>query len=236
MVKEIWITRHGFREDWVNPTPFYPTGLTFDPPLSAEGRQQAEELAVFLKDKQIQHVYTSSFYRVLETVRPLAEATQVPVSIDYLLSEWYGHQYQEYRRPAPVETMQGLFPSLAWAAHESSVPCPSGTESMEECHARTHEGIHRLIAHLDTTRPEVERILFAGHAATVITAVRALLKDSQFYVNAGTCSVSKLVRDEADPQKWHLVVNGDCAHLSGGEQRAWMFSGNMPKYDTYQAQ
>jgi transcription factor C subunit 7 len=86
MLKEIWITRHGMREDWHNPTPIYPTGLIYDSELSAQGLQQALELGVFLQDKAIQRIYTSPFYRVLQTILPLAKTTQVPIHIDYAMA------------------------------------------------------------------------------------------------------------------------------------------------------
>jgi transcription factor C subunit 7 len=82
VVKEIWVTRHGFREDWVNPNPSCPTGIEYDTPLSKSGRKQARELCNYLKDKDIQVVYSSPFYRVLETVTPLVKETNVPLYIE----------------------------------------------------------------------------------------------------------------------------------------------------------
>lgn len=85
VVKEIWITRHGFREDWVTDTPHLPTGRTNDPPLSELGRKQAAELGEFLKDKGIERVYCSPFYRCLETVTPLVKVTNIPLYVDYAM-------------------------------------------------------------------------------------------------------------------------------------------------------
>lgn len=82
VVKEIWITRHGFREDWVTDKPHLPTNLPNDPPLSQLGLEQAEELGACLKDKGIQRVYSSPFYRVLQTVTPFVKATDTPLYID----------------------------------------------------------------------------------------------------------------------------------------------------------
>lgn len=82
VLKEIYITRHGFREDWVNPNPPLPTNLPNDPPLSEVGRLQAKELAAFLKDKSIDRIYSSPFHRVLESVYPLVEECNTPLFID----------------------------------------------------------------------------------------------------------------------------------------------------------
>lgn len=85
-VKEIWITRHGHREDWVTDTPHLRTNLKNDPPLSEIGREQAQELAAYLKTKSIDRIYSSPFYRVLETVYPLVQANDIPLYIDYSMA------------------------------------------------------------------------------------------------------------------------------------------------------
>ncbi|ORZ22223.1 histidine phosphatase superfamily [Absidia repens] len=233
MLKEIWITRHGFREDWVNPAPIYPTGLTHDSQLSVEGLQQAEELGVFLQDKAIQRIYTSPFYRVLQTILPLAKVTQVPIHIDYAMAEWYGEAYPEYLLPTTIENQQKLFPELDFQVdYVSSVEVPDGPETVAKCHQRTQKGLDNLIKQLDD-EGEVSTILLSGHAATVITAVRTLMDDPNLAVKSGTCSLAKLVRrsdSDTGSGQWDLVLNGDCSHLSNGEQRSWMFAGDVPDY------
>lgn len=86
VVKEVWVVRHGFREDWVNNDPPLPTNLRNDPPLSQLGREQAQELAHYLKTKNINRIYSSPFYRVLETVYPLVQETNIPLYIDYAMA------------------------------------------------------------------------------------------------------------------------------------------------------
>jgi transcription factor C subunit 7 len=87
-IKEIWIVRHGYREDWVTDTPHLPTHLKNDPPLSELGRKQAQELADYLKNKSIDRIYSSPFYRVLESVYPLVQGRDgnLPLYIDYSMA------------------------------------------------------------------------------------------------------------------------------------------------------
>lgn len=85
-VQEIWVVRHGFREDWVNDNPPLPTHLRNDPPLSDFGREQARELTQYLKTKSIDRIYSSPFYRVLETVYPLVQECDIPLYIDYAMA------------------------------------------------------------------------------------------------------------------------------------------------------
>ncbi|KAI9357225.1 histidine phosphatase superfamily [Pilaira anomala] len=231
VLKEIYITRHGFREDWVNPNPPLPTHLPNDPPLSKLGRSQAKELANFLKHKSIDRIYSSPFYRVLETVYPLVKECNMPLYIDNSMAEWVGLAHGRYLPSAPLPELKQLFPKLDIEHHTSSIPLPEEAETVHDCHLRVKRGLDKLIDSLDSEEdPESPHtILLAGHAASVICAVRALLNNAQFFVKCGTCSLTHLVRNP--DLTWTLVSNGDCQHLSQGEQRSWMFSGDVPDYE-----
>ncbi|KAI9262736.1 histidine phosphatase superfamily [Sporodiniella umbellata] len=225
VLKTIWVTRHGFREDWVNVDPPLPTNLLQDPTLSKVGRQQAQELKTHLQDKSIQRVYSSPFYRVLETVSPLVEECNIPLFIDNSMAEWYGMAYEKYLPPATNSELMELFPRLD-LSHQSSVPIPTGAETKEDCHKRLKVGLDKLVHDLDNQN--VQTVLLSGHAASVICAVRALLNQEQYPVRSGTCSLSRLTRNE--DLSWELHENGNCDHLSQGEQWSWRFSGEIPDY------
>lgn len=144
-----------------------------------------------------------------------------------LSSEWYGEASPSYLPPACTPDLQRLFPDLAIQAdYTSSIAMPQGPETVAKCHERTKKGLASLIKTLDD-EGDVSTILLSGHAATVITAVRALVGDPGLFVKSGTCSLARLVRRS---DHWELVLNGDCSHLSKGEQRSWMFSGDVPDY------
>ncbi|CDH58251.1 predicted protein [Lichtheimia corymbifera JMRC:FSU:9682] len=228
MLKEIWITRHGYREDWVTPTPHLPTQLSHDPPLSELGLAQAEELGEFLQDKGIQRVYSSPFYRVLQTVSPLIAKTHIPLYIDFSMSEWYGTAYPEYLPPASMELLKSHFPAID-TTHESSIPCVQGPETVGDCHIRVDRAIKALVAKLDNEVDGPTSVLLAGHAASVVAAVRSLVNDVKYPIKAATCSVSKLVRNEDG--SWNVVMNDETGHLKEGSQRAWTFSGDVPDYE-----
>lgn len=229
VVQEVWVVRHGYREDWVNETPFLPTNLCNDPPLSELGRKQSQQVANYLKDKSINRIYSSPMYRVLETVYPLVEECDIPLFVDYSMGEFYGIAHASYLPVAPLIELKQLFPKLNITDHESSIPLPSSVESVHECHLRVKKGLDKLIANLDAEPNSPHTILLSGHAASAIAAVRALLRDSNYAVRCGTCSLSHLVRQEDGT--WSLMENGNCDHLSDGEQRSWMFAGDIPDYD-----
>jgi len=61
-----------------------PTGIPSDPPLAAHGTEQARELMAHLikLDPKIDKIYSSPFYRCLETVNPTAEALDLGILVD----------------------------------------------------------------------------------------------------------------------------------------------------------
>jgi probable phosphoglycerate mutase len=74
---ELLLVRHGLplrveRDD----------GAPADPPLSDEGRGQAERLAAWLEAERLDAVYTSPLRRALETAEPLAKRQGVAVRIE----------------------------------------------------------------------------------------------------------------------------------------------------------
>ncbi|KAI9489997.1 histidine phosphatase superfamily [Zychaea mexicana] len=230
VVKCIWVTRHGYREDWVTENPHLPTNRAHDPPLSKVGLKQARELGNYLKDKGIQRAYCSPFYRCLQTVSPLIKDTGIPLYIDNSMSEWYGKAYDKYQQPASIQELKEQHFPFLQTGHVSSIPLPEGCETVKMCHQRSKEGLNKLLNQLDNEADGgPETILLVGHAASVITAVRALLDNETYPVCPATCSLSKLVRK--DDGSWDLVLNGDTTHLSDGSQRAWTFAGDIPDYE-----
>lgn len=62
-----------------------PTGIASDPPLAAYGVLQAEQLATALSkidDPPITRIYSSPFYRCLQTLQPFVEKSGLEVRGD----------------------------------------------------------------------------------------------------------------------------------------------------------
>jgi broad specificity phosphatase PhoE len=62
-------------------------GNPADPPLSAQGRAEAEQVALSLRLRPIARVYASDLRRAQETAAPLAVALNQPVVVEPLLRE-----------------------------------------------------------------------------------------------------------------------------------------------------
>jgi transcription factor C subunit 7 len=130
---------------------------------------------------------------------------------------------------APLTELKQLFPLLNITDHQSRIPLPTGIETAQECHVRVKRGLDLLIAAIDAEPNRPSTILLSGHAATAICAVRGLLNNANYPVRCGVCSLFQLVR-QLDGS-WQLMRNGDCSHLSDGEQRHWTFTGDIPDYE-----
>eukprot|EP00469_Lotharella_globosa_P014719 CAMPEP_0167827978 /NCGR_PEP_ID=MMETSP0112_2-20121227/11074_1 /TAXON_ID=91324 /ORGANISM="Lotharella globosa, Strain CCCM811" /LENGTH=509 /DNA_ID=CAMNT_0007730961 /DNA_START=139 /DNA_END=1668 /DNA_ORIENTATION=+ len=83
----VFLTRHGEREDHVNPKWYLNAPNVFDPPLSKRGFTQASELGVRLKSENITHIIASPFTRTVQTAIEVAKHVGVKVHVDYGLAE-----------------------------------------------------------------------------------------------------------------------------------------------------
>lgn len=117
-------------------------GYAQDVPLSPEGRRQAEALALWARDKEIQAVYSSPLLRCRQTADILA-GEYTPVYLEDGLREvdtgaWTGLAFEEIKARWPAEYGRrgrelGTFP-------------PPGGESFQQAGARMERTAARLLA------------------------------------------------------------------------------------------
>jgi len=96
---ELYLIRHGLPE-----TVMTEDGSPADPPLSAEGMEQAEKLADFLAHEHIHRVYSSPMRRARQTAEPLARLKDLEIEVKDGVAEYdqYADQY------IPVEKLKEL--------------------------------------------------------------------------------------------------------------------------------
>ncbi|KAB2333778.1 histidine phosphatase family protein [Bacillus mesophilum] len=75
-MKTIYVIRHAKAE-----------GQHFDAKLTESGKEQAQLLKSFFKDKQIEVIYSSPFIRAIETIKPLAQDRGLQIVEDARLGE-----------------------------------------------------------------------------------------------------------------------------------------------------
>ncbi|PQE13142.1 phosphoglycerate mutase protein [Rutstroemia sp. NJR-2017a BBW] len=185
----IYLTRHGFRSNWVvDPaTGTYssniptPTGIPSDPALAGYGEAQARELGEHLSkvDPPIERIYSSPFYRCIQTISPLlphlSDKTSDPPNLKIRgengLGEWYGLARFDHPSPASPELLHSFFPAYDKDYVPKIRPSVNG-ESIEDLHDRTAYALHRVIEEAD--KEGVKAIVICTHAATLIAIGRCL--------------------------------------------------------------
>jgi transcription factor C subunit 7 len=144
---------------------------------------QANELAVRLlaADPPIERVYSSLYYRCLQTVEPFVRKAQEAAAGDGPalrirgetgLGEWYGSADFEHPVPASLEKLDPLFPGLLDPSYEPAVTPSRMGESIDELHDRVAAAMEALIAQCD--RDGVRSVLLCSHAAVIIALGRVL--------------------------------------------------------------
>lgn len=233
MIETIYIARHGFRMNWINENWSSPTGLQRDSPLAAFGEVQARELAAYFlalpEDRRPTAIFSSPYYRCLQTSKPTSQALQVPIYVEHGISEWY----------SPVAPGTGLHPRASSAAvlqthiseidHSwSSIWYPSRKgEDVEDLQERAKGFLDLLI-------PEVERrfndkhknILLVSHAATIIVLCQGLLAQPDLPVRVGCCSISEFSRNSGALSVlggWEAKALASGNHLKEDASRDWGF-------------
>ncbi|KAK1236190.1 C6 zinc cluster transcription factor-like protein [Marasmius sp. AFHP31] len=234
MIETVFIARHGFRSNWVTNNWTSATGLPRDPPLAALGVTQAEELAKhFLslpEEERPTAIFSSPYYRCLQTSKPVAEALGVPIYVEHGISEWYSPAAPNtglHPRPGSASSLVSYFPSIdpsGW----SSVYYPSRKgEDVSALHNRIGGFLEDFIPEVEKTKPEHKRILLVSHAATIIVLARELLGDKELPLRVGTCSLTEVHRKKSGEGAgpvlggWEGKRLAEASFLTGGIQRDW---------------
>ncbi|KAG9222866.1 hypothetical protein PLEOSDRAFT_155405 [Pleurotus ostreatus PC15] len=231
MVRKIYIARHGFRLNWVNTNWKSPTGLARDPPLAAYGEKQAQELADhFLslpEEERPTVIFSSPYYRCLQTSKPVSKALGIPIYVEHGLSEWYSPVAPGtglHPRPGSAADLQSYFPEIdpSWSSiwHTSQKG-----EDVEEVHERTNGFLEVFVPEVERRFGPDSKVLLVTHAATTITLVRGLIGDRDHPLKVGCCSLSTFDRKERSRilGGWEAKLLADGQHLAGGSDREWGF-------------
>ncbi|KAL8927313.1 MAG: hypothetical protein Q9208_002490 [Pyrenodesmia sp. 3 TL-2023] len=259
VVKTIYVTRHAFRVAYTldAATGQYhtqgiqsPTAIPTDVPLAAYGVQQSHQLATALANlrPRICYIYSSPFYRCLQTIEPAIHnlGEDVKVRVDNGVGEWYGPS-KRFLHPSPASLSllsSSFFPSLNIdpAFAPSIIPPPSG-ETISQLHDRVAYALSHIICTVDaeTGHDKDIAILICTHAATLIATGRCLTGEMPQHACeedflAPCAGISKFVRRmgrEGDDREWRggkgvcggwdCLLNGNCDHLTGGAERTWGF-------------
>ncbi len=198
-----WLCRHGNRIDFVDPEK---KGMV-DPHLSEDGIVQAQQTGARLRGEGIRHVFSSPFYRAVETAHYIAEALDLPIKIEHGACEWLNAAW--FATPPVYQTpdaLRAIFPRVD-VTYQPLVR-PVHPETNPEMLARCAVTAQRLLAAFP------EDMVIIGHGASVSGLAEGFLGRKPNLSCCGVCALTKIVRTDGEPE---LALNGDTSHLSGGE-------------------
>ncbi|CAR26440.1 ZYRO0B09746p [Zygosaccharomyces rouxii] len=245
VVRTIYIARHGYRSNWLpqGPYPLPPTGVDSDVPLAKHGIDQAKELAHYILSlgNQPEMIFSSPFYRCIETSEPIADILELPINVDAGLGEWYKPDREVIPVPAPLESLENFFPQKLNKNWESSVIPSDKGETEEELYLRCKNFWPKFISRVEKDFPNIETVLLVTHAASKASLGMNLLGFSNWrepldedgnIIRSGSCSLDKFelvpsTSDEGEEtlpfesRQWRMTMNGNTEFLTKGEEMNW---------------
>ena len=209
-MRTIWIARHGNREDFVDPGWVERAERPYDPGLSADGLEQARQLAGRLAGENISRIYSPPYLQTVETAHAVAEGLDLPVYLEPGFGEWLNPIYfSAAPQLLSVGTLRRRFPRVS-DEHEA-VEHPVYPESEHEVAARSARVSDQLLE-----RTGDEDILLVGHGATVTFSIRHLVPEAEPF-SVRLCSITRIV---VNGRYRKLALRGDVSHLSRSEASA----------------
>lgn len=110
-----------------------------DGPLTSVGLEQAEKLALHLKDFHLDQVLSSELIRSLDTAAAIAKYHHIPVKTSPLLKEWNCGKLDGLPAEALAQALKQANTSIATFR-------PTGGETLEEVQQRAAVFLNELIA------------------------------------------------------------------------------------------
>ena len=202
---ELLLLRHGESAPHVDGEDFPLVDGHGDPPLSPEGREQAEQAAARLiaTGERIAAVYVTTLQRTAQTAAPLLaalgqEAIVEPELREVFLGEWEGGEFR--KRLADGD------PIAVRMATEQRWDVIPGAEPDEEFSARVRRGIERI------AREHPDELVVAVVHGGVIGQVIGQASGARGFAFGGAdnASLSHIV---VTPERWIVRCYNDTTHL-----------------------
>ncbi|HUC27131.1 MAG TPA: histidine phosphatase family protein [Streptosporangiaceae bacterium] len=203
---DLLLVRHGASEAYLDGSLFPLVDGHGDPPLSAEGKEQAARVCARLAALGIDAIYVTNLRRTAQTAAPLAGQLGRPVQVEadlreVYLGEWEGGIFRKM-------VAEGHPISVRMAAEERWDVIP-GAEPAAELTDRVRSAIERIAS----AHPG-QRVAAFTHGG-VIGEVLAMATGSRpfAFLGAENTSISRLV---VTADRWIVRGFNDTAHLDWG--------------------
>lgn len=203
---EILLVRHGESVPFVEGRPFPLVGGHADPPLHADGRVQAQQVAdrLVATGERIAAIYVTTLTRTHQTAAPLAERLGIEPTVEadlreVYLGDWEGGLLRQKvidQDPIAVE----MYVEERWDA----IP---GAESSADLEARVRAAIERIAA----AHPD-ELVVVVVHGGVIGQVMNIAAGTAGFRFNgADNASIHHIV---VDGDRWIIRCFNDTSHLS----------------------
>ena len=204
--RRIFLARHGNRQDFVDPNWSLEAPEPYDPPLSADGVEQARRLGQRLRGEGIGAIVTSPFLRTVQTAHHANEALGLPIYLEPGFGEFlHARSFDRAPRLRALAELRGEYPQLA----DGYVP--AWEQRYPETHPELLDRAQRALEALLDKLPG--NLLVVGHAASVC-ALAMIDRDVQRI----ECPLCALFCLEYEDGRWRLSLDADIAHV--GEKLA----------------
>jgi len=200
---DLLLVRHGASEAYLDGTLFPLVNGHGDPPLSAEGKEQAVRVCARLAGAGVDAIYVSNLRRTAETAAPLAELLGLDPRVEadlreVYLGDWEGGIFRKM-------VAEGHPISLRMAAEERWDVIP-GAEPAAELAGRVRSAIERLAA----AHPG-QRVAAFTHGGVIGQALALASGSRPFaFLGAENTSISRIV---VTGDRWIARGFNDTAHL-----------------------
>lgn len=196
----LYFVRHGMREDFERPDWKATAANPHDPPLSATGFRQAEDVARALSGKGLTALYSSPFLRALQTAAPVAEALDLPIRVEPAFCEWLNPAWFDRAPDLPdARAAQRLFPRVdADYQPIARAVFPEAAESRE-----VRERVSRALREIIRRAPREPAAIIA-HGSPLGQAFGFLIPDTP----GVHYEVAAITRIDRAGDRFHLVHSG----------------------------
>ncbi|KAL0479203.1 hypothetical protein AKO1_008030 [Acrasis kona] len=192
-MKNIYFTRHGERQDWVDPNWVKTAARKYDTPLSEGGMKQAKELGQYFctleKESQISVIYCSPFFRTVQTATNIANeinakngSSACKIKVEAGLSEFYQDTIKPWNNetlPISVKDLltndnkktlnEEIIDQNYQSLYQPSYFLGLGVETRSQLRMRLKHTIKHILENSNH-----ENVLVVTHAASLIEGVRAM--------------------------------------------------------------
>jgi probable phosphoglycerate mutase len=200
---DLLLVRHGESEAYTDGQPFDLVGGQGDPPLSAEGQEQAKRVCGRLAGAGIAAIYVSTLRRTAQTAAPLAEQTRLEMQTEpdlreVHLGDWEGGLFRKMAAENhPI--MQRVRAEERWDLIPAAEPAADFA-------ARVRGAIMRMAGgHPDQRIAAFSHGGFIGEALALASGSRPFA-----FAAAANASISRLV---VVGDQWIVRGYNDTAHL-----------------------